>query len=138
MIYEMMDRNSLSYTATTRDIRVTVVPHYLAAESDPVRGEYAFAYTVTIENFGEDTVQLLRRHWLVNSGGALFTEVKGDGVVGEQPVLGQGEGFQYMSGSVIRDPVGSMHGSYTFATNDGKFFEVTIPRFDLMCPTSLH
>jgi ApaG protein len=127
-----------NYTETTKDIRVTVVPTYLESQSSPEHYRYAFAYTVKIQNFGGDTVQLLRRHWIVMSGGSVFTEVKGDGVVGMQPILTKGDEYEYSSGSVIKDPVGSMHGTYTFATNAGKIFDVVIPKFDLMCPSALH
>lgn len=122
----------------TREIRVSVLPEYLEDHSDPVKHVYAFAYTVTIENFGSEKVQLLKRHWIVNSGGAEYTQVKGDGVVGEQPVLEGNEGYQYTSGTVIKDPVGTMHGTYLFRGADGALFNVVIPRFDLIYPHLLH
>lgn len=122
----------------TREIRVSVLPEYLEDHSDPDKHIYAFAYTVTIENFGSETVQLLKRHWIVNSGGAEYTQVKGDGVVGEQPVLEGNEGYQYTSGTVIKDPVGTMSGTYLFKGADESLFNVTIPRFDLIYPHLLH
>ena len=131
-------KDAVTVTETTNSIRVTVAPEYLEEHSEPTKNNYAFAYTVTIENLGELTVQLLRRHWLVNSGGAEYMQVKGDGVVGEQPVLEAGDGFRYSSGTVIKDPVGSMAGAYTFRTDDGALFEVKIPRFDLIFPHLLH
>ena len=101
----MMHRSvsSISYSETTRDLRVTVKPHFLESESSPEHRTYTFTYTVTIENFGLDPVQLLSRHWIIESGGAPYSEVRGDGVVGEQPTLEMGDAFQYTSGVVIRD-----------------------------------
>lgn len=128
----------LVFVETTRDIRVTVMPEFLEDHSDPDRNVYAFAYTVTIENLSPATVQLISRHWIVNSGGAEYTQVKGDGVVGEQPVLEANDGFRYTSGTVIKDPVGSMQGTYTFTGSEGSQFNVTIPRFDLLYPHLLH
>lgn len=122
----------------SQGIRVTVQPEYLEEHSQPGKNSYAFAYTVTIENLSGETVQLLKRHWIVSSGGAEYMQVKGDGVVGEQPVLESQDGFRYSSGTVIKDPVGSMHGSYTFRTQEGGQFEVSIPRFDLIYPHLVH
>lgn len=130
--------NELVFSEMTRDIRVTVVPEFLDEHSDPAKHVYAFAYTVTIENLSGGTVQLLKRHWFVNSGGVEYTQVKGDGVVGEQPVLESNDGFRYTSGTVIKDPVGTMSGTYTFADAEGMHFEVVIPRFDLIYPHLLH
>ncbi|MCC6954749.1 MAG: Co2+/Mg2+ efflux protein ApaG [Deltaproteobacteria bacterium] len=127
-----------TYSEITRNVRVSVRPQYLDDHSDPDRGVFVFAYSVTVENFGLETVQLLRRHWVVNSGGGLYTEVKGDGVVGEQPVLACGDSFTYTSTSMIKDPVGSMYGTYMFQSEDGQDFEVTIPEFDLVFPGSIH
>lgn len=126
------------YTETTNGIRVTVIPEYLPDESEPEREQFGFAYTVTIENGSPSTVQLLRRHWVVFSGGNFLTEVKGDGVVGMQPVLSPGDVFRYSSGSVITDPVGAMQGSYAFVDEQGNPLDVTIPHFDLVCPDFLH
>lgn len=126
------------YSQTTRNIRISVHPEFLANQSEPARATYAFQYTVTIENLGNVTVQLLSRHWRINSGGAEYMQVKGDGVVGEQPTLESTHGFRYTSGAVIKDPVGSMQGEYTFRSESGETFEVTIPRFDLIYPHLLH
>jgi len=137
-INQEIARDAVTASETTNEIRVTVYPEYLEDHSEPGKSNYAFAYTVTIENLGEKTVQLLRRHWIVNSGGAEYMQVKGDGVVGEQPVLESGDGFRYSSGTVIKDPVGAMHGSYTFRLDNGEVFDVSIPRFDLIYPHLLH
>lgn len=129
---------STPYRETTRDITIAVTPKYLPDQSDPARSYYAFAYTVEIDNHGNETVQLQSRTWLVFSGGTLFTEVKGEGVVGEQPVLGPKEHFEYTSSCVIKDPIGSMKGSYSFVTEDGSPFEAVIPEFDLVYPLCIN
>ena len=126
------------YSEMTRNIRVSVQPEYLADQSEPGRASSALQYTVTIENLGSESVQLLSRHWRINSGGAEYMQVKGDGVVGEQPTLQTSHGFRYTSGTVIKDPVGSMCGSYTFRSATGEMFDVEIPRFDLIYPHLLH
>ena len=131
-------RDAGTVSEITNNIRITVCPEYLEDQSEPGRNSYAFSYTITIENLGEDNVQLLRRHWIVNSGGAEYMQVKGDGVVGEQPTLESNSGFRYSSGTVIKDPVGSMHGWYTFKYSDGTLCEINIPRFDLIYPYLLH
>ena len=127
-----------NYSATTQNIRVTVVPRFLAEESEVSRGIYVFAYTVTIENHGSTPAQLIGRHWLVFSAGALFNEVKGVGVVGEQPVIEPGESYEYTSSAAISDPFGSMRGSYSFTLPTGESVEAEIPEFDLYCPEQLH
>jgi ApaG protein len=115
---------------------------YSEVETDVFRDqrkeEFAFTYNVTIRNDSSETVQLLERHWVINSGGALFAEVEGPGVVGVQPVLAPGEEFEYTSWCLIADPVGSMSGGYTFVNEEGDEFLVRIPEFDLVCPRSLH
>jgi ApaG protein len=129
---------SQTYTASTRDIRISVVPQFLPEQSDVVQKLYGFSYTIIIENFGQEPVQLLRRHWYVYSGEELLTEVEGEGVVGETPALEPGESFQYTSGTMIHDPIGMMKGSYTFRTQQGTKFLVNIPSFDLVCREELH
>jgi ApaG protein len=126
------------YSEITKHIRVTVVPAPLLDNSDPRESVFAFSYSIKIENLGEHTVQLLERHWLVHSGGTQLAEVVGPGVVGEQPVLEAGQVFEYTSGAVIQDPIGAMEGTYTFRGHDGKFFEVQIPKFELMYPVVVH
>jgi ApaG protein len=126
------------YSEVSNQIKVSVEPQFLGEQSEPKRGVYAFAYKVNIENHGLATVQLLRRHWMVTSGGTAFTEVEGEGVIGEQPVLQPGQTFSYTSWSVIKDPVGSMNGEYTFVAENGDLLEVRIPEFDLVYPESLH
>jgi len=115
-----------------------VLPAALEEQSNPTANQFSFAYTITLENLGSSTVQLLERHWLVFSAGKQSSEVVGPGVVGVQPVLEQGQSFQYTSGAVIRDPIGSMRGSYTFRNEHGEFFQVQIPEFDLVYPLVIH
>jgi len=129
--------NETPYKAETAGVAIAVIPQYMESDSDPALARYCHAYTIRIENRGPETVQLLRRHWLVESDGALVTEVKGEGVVGEQPVLRPGEIFTYTSGTVISDPIGAMHGTYAFQSPAGDEFDVVIPRFDLVAPSIL-
>ena len=121
-----------TYTLVTRDVQVTVVPQFIEERSDVESDVYVFTYEVTIENHGSETIQLLNRHWQVMSAGMQYADIKGDGVVGEQPVLESGDGFTYASFTVIDEPMGSMLGTYTFRSENGEFFDVTIPEFDLI------
>ena len=129
---------TLDYTETTNEIRVSVVPEYIEDAPEEFGDGFAFAYTVSIENHRKDSVQLIDRHWVIHSGGSHFQEVKGEGVVGLQPLLEPGESFQYTSWSVIRDPQGTMRGSYTLRSEGGEEFQVQIPEFDLVCPEFIH
>jgi ApaG protein len=108
-----------------------VVPHYLPEQSAPEDEVYGFAYTVTITNTGEVTAQLISRHWVISDARGHTEEVRGLGVVGHQPLLKPGESFQYSSGSRLRTPSGTMHGSYFFVAEDGERFEAAIPMFVL-------
>jgi ApaG protein len=101
------------YSATTHSIRVTVNPIYLEDQSDPEEDHYVWAYQVEIENLGADVVQLLSRHWQITDSNGRVQEVRGVGVVGEQPVLNPGESFNYTSGTPLPTPSGIMHGSYS-------------------------
>ena len=126
------------YTKVASGIKISVVSKYLEENSNPRRGIYAFSYTIKIENLGDDAIQLLERHWIINSGGGQHQEVVGPGAVGEQPLLEEGASFEYTSGAVIEDPVGSIEGSHVFRSVDGKYFEVPIPQFDLYSPQMLN
>lgn len=108
-----------------------VLPHYLPEQSAPEDGVYGFAYTVTITNTGAVAAQLISRHWIISDAKGHSEEVKGLGVVGHQPLLKPGESFQYSSGSRLRTPSGTMHGSYFFVAEDGERFEAAIPMFVL-------
>jgi ApaG protein len=108
-----------------------VAPEYQPDQSQPDEGIYGFSYTVTLTNTGDVAAQLISRHWLISDANGLNEEVKGLGVVGQQPVLKPGESFQYTSGSRLRTASGTMHGSYFFVAEDGERFEVAIPLFVL-------
>jgi ApaG protein len=122
------------YTETTRSIRISVEPFYVADQSEPDRERWVFGYRVRIENAGPETVQLLARHWRITDGLGRVVEVKGEGVVGEQPLLEPGESFQYTSGTPLPTPTGIMAGSYQMVTDGGERFDVTIPAFSLDAP----
>ena len=117
------------YTATTRSIRISVEPFYVVDQSEPENARWVFGYRVRIENEGGETVQLLTRHWKITDGRGRLVEVRGEGVVGEQPLLAPGESFQYTSGTPLPTPTGIMAGSYQMVTNQGERFDVTIPAF---------
>ncbi len=120
------------------EIDVKVDTLYLPSESDPDSNRYVFAYTITIENQGTVPAQLLTRHWIITDANGKVQEVKGDGVVGEQPHLKPGEGFQYTSGTVLETPIGTMEGSYQMLADDGKSFDAEIKPFTLSAPRVLH
>jgi ApaG protein len=112
-------------------MRVSVQPQYLPEQSSPAQGVFTFAYTVTIANTGKIAAQLIARTWNINDANGHHEKVKGLGVVGEQPLLKPGESFQYTSGSRLRTPTGTMHGSFFCVAVDGEKFEVDIPMFVL-------
>jgi ApaG protein len=120
--------------AITRGIAVSVEPAYLEANSSPNNSQYVWAYRVTIENQGRETVQLLSRHWMITNARGELNEVKGPGVVGEQPVLKPGESFQYTSGAPLNTPWGMMGGSYQMESESGERFDIEIPTFSLDGP----
>lgn len=122
------------WSATTRAIRVTVTPRYLAGESDPSEDRYVFAYTVEILNEGAETVRLIARHWRITDGRGRTEEVRGPGVVGEQPTLNPGQSFTYTSGAPLPTPSGIMVGDYHMMTEAGHPFDVAIPAFALESP----
>jgi ApaG protein len=121
-------------TALTSGIRVTVQSIYLPDQSSPDDDRYVFAYTVAITNEGEEPAQLRTRHWIITDGRGEMEEVKGDGVVGEQPRLSPGQTFQYTSGCVLKTPLGTMHGSYQMFRDDGSAFDAEIAPFTLASP----
>lgn len=120
------------------DVKVAVKSFYLEEQSAPEQSRYVFAYTITIRNEGTLPAKLLTRHWIITDSNGKVEEVHGEGVVGEQPYLRPGEGFQYTSGAVIETPVGSMQGSYQMRADDGVNFEAPIPVFTLSVPRTLH
>lgn len=119
-------------------IDVEVQPAYIAEQSDPANDHYVFSYTVTIRNIGSAPATLLTRHWIITDGDGQVQEVKGDGVIGEQPHLQPGEGFQYTSGTFMSTPIGTMHGSYQMVSDNGERFDAEIPAFRLSVPNTLH
>lgn len=122
------------YSATTRQIRVTVRPVYLPDQSSPGENHYVWAYQVRIENNGDDVVRLRTRYWRITDAQGRVQEVRGPGVVGEQPVLEPGESFEYTSGTPLNTPSGIMVGSYQMETLSGDRFDVDIPAFSLDSP----
>jgi ApaG protein len=125
-------------TDNPRKIQVEVKPAYVAGQSDPGNNHYVFSYTVTIRNKGDQPAKLLARHWIITDGDGQVQEVKGEGVIGEQPYLKPGEDFQYTSGTFMSTPVGTMQGSYQMVTDDGEKFDAEIPSFTLSVPNVLH
>jgi len=125
-------------STTTYNVEVHVLSEYLPHNSRPEENLYAFAYHVHIHNKGDISAQLLRRHWIITDGNQHTEEVKGDGVIGEQPFIRPGEAFNYSSGTVLRTPVGSMRGSYQLIAADGTPFNAPIYPFTLAHPRALH
>lgn len=125
-------------TATTEGIRVTVRAVYVPEQSSPRSRRYVFAYTVTIANEGDRPAQLRSRHWIITDGEGRVEEVKGPGVVGQQPHLAPGEHFEYTSGCVLKTPRGEMRGTYQMDRPDGSAFDATIAPFALALPYSLN
>lgn len=119
-------------------IEVRVDSRYLPDQSDPRENRYVFAYTVRLLNTGRIAAQLLRRHWIIVDGNGKVQEVRGEGVVGEQPRLEPGQGYQYTSGAVLETAVGSMRGSYEMLAEDGTRFLAPIPPFRLAVPRVIH
>ena len=119
-------------------LEISVATQFLDEQSDPDGGRYVFAYTIRIRNLGRLPAQLLDRHWLITDGNGKIEEVRGEGVVGEQPRLEPGEAFTYTSGAVLETAVGTMQGSYRMSGDDGTEFDAPIPAFTLAVPRTLH
>jgi ApaG protein len=124
--------------ATTRGIRVRVESKYVAERSRPLMNEYFFAYTIEIANQGDETVQLVSRAWTITDAEGRIEEVRGPGVVGEQPVLAPGESFEYTSACPLGTPFGSMRGSYQMVTEGGERFDAEIATFQLAEPYAIN
>ena len=120
------------------EMTVQVRSTYVPEQSDESSARYVFAYTITIRNTGSVTAQLISRHWIITDSDSHVQEVKGQGVVGEQPTLKPQESFEYTSGTAIATPVGTMRGSYQMVAEDGTAFEAPIPEFTLSIPRVLH
>jgi len=119
-------------------IEVSVNSDYVAEQSQPGDQRFVFAYTVTIQNSGKEAARLINRHWIIADSNGKVQEVRGEGVVGEQPHLKPGESYRYTSGTILETPIGSMHGSYEMLADDGTRFDADIHPFSLATPTSLH
>ena len=123
---------------TPYKIDVEVETQYIEEQSLPDEDRYVFAYTITIRNNGTLPAKLINRHWVITDGDGKTQEVRGEGVVGEQPHIGPGDYFRYTSGTVLDTPVGTMQGSYQMIADDGREFEAIIPVFTLSLPHTLH
>jgi ApaG protein len=124
--------------AVTEGIRISVKTQYIPQQSAPKSKRYVFAYTIRIVNEGQATAQLKSRHWIITDGAGKVEEVKGPGVIGQQPVLRPGEHFEYTSGCVLETPRGTMHGTYQMVRPDGAAFDAEIAPFDLALPYTLN
>ncbi|WP_243396321.1 Co2+/Mg2+ efflux protein ApaG [Hyphococcus luteus] len=131
------ERNIGTYEQVTRGIRVSVSPTFLEDQSDPDEPRYVWAYTVRINNESDTPVQLRTRYWRITDSRGQTDVVAGDGVVGEQPVIRPGEGFEYTSGAPLATPSGLMVGAYGMETHEGEVFDVDIPAFSLDSPHEL-
>jgi ApaG protein len=129
-----MDQTS----ATDCGILISVETRYLDKQSDFLSNNHAFSYTINIQNNRSDTVQLLHRHWIITDQNNKIEEVKGTGVVGQQPFIKPGESYQYSSGAILNSSIGDMKGSYTMRAQNGENFEAEIPLFVLATPYMLH
>ena len=123
-----------AHSAATGDIVVRVSVSYLPEQSEPGKGRWFWAYHIRIENDGTDPVKLVSREWTIKDGRGASHEVRGEGVVGEQPLIAPGEAFDYVSGCPLSTPTGSMEGRYFMVAADGSHFAVAIPRFPLVAP----
>ena len=119
-------------------ISVDVDTRYLEDQSNPVESRFVFAYTITIRNEGDVPARLLKRRWLITDANGKVQEVRGEGVVGEQPYLKPGQGFRYTSGAVLETPVGAMQGAYEMLADDGVAFDAPIAPFTLAMPGTIH
>ena len=120
------------------EVSVSPQAQYLADQSDEPAGRFVFAYTITLRNTGTVPAQLISRHWIITDANSQVQEVRGLGVVGEQPLLAPGESFQYTSGAAIATPVGTMRGTYQMVADDGTRFDASIPEFTLSIPRTPH
>ena len=133
-----MELDSKNYNLEEYFCEVEAEPIYLEAHSSPETDKYVFAYTIRIINTGGYPVKLVSRYWKITDANGEVQEVKGEGVVGQQPVIEPGEGFEYTSSAVIATPVGTMRGTYKMIAEDGTPFDTKIPAFHLQIPRTLH
>src|ERR1700761_6729317 len=123
------------YRAITRQIEVTVEPNFMPGRSSPEKNQYFWSYTIVIVNSGQETVQLKTRHWIITDASGRKQEVRGEGVIGEQPVIAPGERFEYTSGVPLSTASGFMTGSYEMVSETGERFEIAVPTFSLDSPS---
>lgn len=128
----------MSNTSNLYNTQVDVETTYVVEQSDPDEHRFVFSYTITIRNEGKVPAKLLARHWVITDADGKVQEVKGDGVVGEQPHLKPGDGFRYTSGAILETPVGSMYGTYQMVADDGNEFIADIQPFTLSMPNTIH
>ena len=126
------------YRTITRNIEITANPKFLEGQSEPDQGKFVWAYTITIANHGSETVRLLSRHWVITDGNGSRQDVRGPGVVGEQPVLKPSDSFTYSSGCPLTTPSGLMMGTFGMVNDAGENFDVAIPAFSLDCRFDRH
>ena len=124
------------YKAVTHDIQVTVLPNFLAEQSDASENRYVWSYTIEVANLGSATVQLMSRHWIITDANGRREDVKGPGVVGEQPILRSGDAFRYTSGCPLTTPSGIMVGTFRMVDENGRSFDIDVPAFSLDSPFS--
>ncbi|MDB5683263.1 MAG: ApaG domain protein [Sphingomonas bacterium] len=122
------------HAAQTRDVTIRVSVSFLADQSEPGKGRWFWAYHIRIENEGSQAVQLISRHWRITDGRGARHDVRGEGVVGEQPIIEPGNSFDYVSGCPLHTPTGAMEGTFHMAVADGTTFDAAIPRFPLIGP----
>jgi len=130
----MIMKSLFPHSEQTRGVIVRVAVSFMPEQSEPARGRWFWSYHIRIENEGAQAVQLLTRHWLITDGRGSRHDVRGEGVVGEQPVIEPGQSYDYVSGCPLQTPTGSMEGSYHMVAEDGSTFEAVIPRFPLIGP----
>jgi len=128
----------MSNSTELYNTQVDVESTYVVEQSDPDENRFVFSYTITIRNEGQVPAKLLARHWIITDADGKVQEVKGDGVVGEQPHLKPGDGFRYTSGAILETPVGSMYGTYNMIADDGNEFIADIQPFTLSMPNTIH
>lgn len=125
-------------TESDHNIHIDVETDYIPEQSQPEANRYVYTYTITLRNDGNVPARLMTRHWVINHANGKVEEVRGEGVIGEQPYLRPGEGFRYTSGTVLETPYGDMNGSYQMLADDGVEFDAEIPAFSLTMPNTLH
>ena len=138
MSYDPTERSVHTSEAVTQGVRVHVTARYAPSRSDPLRNLWFFLYTIEITNERSDTVQLISRHWIITDADDGLEEVRGLGVVGQQPTLEPGESFEYTSGCPLKTPFGTMHGTYNMVTAEGDQLEVEVAPFTLSEPYTIH